>query len=158
MKIIKFKKEQFNTDDAHQLCLDVEKELGVSLMNKDPKNPNDVHGYINTSGDGTVEVCLYEQEDVDFIVARPMTNTERVKVGERDVIVKGKSQKEDIFEERTYNIQALPNEKYKKCEIADNQIKTKLNKVMITDKGFAKHPDMADKDILVKDYLGQDKN
>lgn len=159
MKIIKFKKEQFNTNDAYQLALDVEAELGVNLMNHDKNNPNDVHGYINTDSNGNVEVFLYEQEDVNFISARQMYNTEKVKIGEKELLDKktGKKIKEDVFEERTYSIQALPNERYKKCELSDSQIKNKLEKVMITEKGFEKHPDMKDKDILLKDSIGQDK-
>jgi len=72
MKILKFKHDTEDpTKDAHQHCLDLEAATGLSLMNHDPLHPNEVHGYINTSSDGTVEVYLYEQEDVDAIVATP---------------------------------------------------------------------------------------
>lgn len=66
---------QHDNDDptprAHQHCLDVEAATGLTLHNDDPANPRPVDGYVNTSSDGTIEVCLYEAIDVAWLDAMP---------------------------------------------------------------------------------------
>ena len=78
MKIIVVKKDGFDTRDAHAVMLELEAELGVNLHVADPKNPNQVHGFVNTSGDGTVEVHLYEDADVQKIDAAPQLRVDPV--------------------------------------------------------------------------------
>jgi hypothetical protein len=73
MKTLRYKHSAENpTENAHQHCLDVEAATGLSLMNHDPLNPNAVDGYMNTNSDGTVEFHLYEQADIDAIIALPL--------------------------------------------------------------------------------------
>ena len=136
MKVLKYKKEQFNTDDANQVCLDLEAELGISLMNKDPKNPNEVQGYISTSSDGDIEVCLYEQKDIDAIDARPEMYIEDVEV-EKD----GKK----VKEKRTYKIKE--NVPRKKCSLTDEFLIEKCEAYFINGKGFKRHKDMGNEKL-----------
>jgi hypothetical protein len=128
MKILKYKAEQFNANNAHQICLDLETQLGVNLMNHDTNNPNEVQGYINTSGDGDIEVCLYEQEDVDAINARPQTHTEEV------IVEKNGKEKKGL---RTY--QTRSNVPLKKCGLSDEILIQKCNNYFVDIKGFKHH-------------------
>lgn len=146
MKTLKFKKYQFCTDDARTLCLELEAELGVNLMNKDSNNPNEVQGFMNTSSGGDVEVFLYEKEDIDAINALPETNTEEV-----EVVKNGKK----VKEQRTYKIKE--NVPRKKCNLTDAVISQKCTNFFETAKGFTKHYDMKGKDILKKDIFGREK-
>ena len=146
MKILKFKKEQFDTNDAQKLVLDLEAELGVNLMNHNSKKPNNVHGYVNTSSDGDVEVYLYEQEDINDIVALPDEHEEVIEIEDKDKKKKVK---------RKYKLKALSNNRYKKCNLTDTIIKTKCDN-FFNGKGFKKHPDMKDKDMIRQNRMGQD--
>ena len=145
MKTLKFKKENHG-QDPHALCLELETELGVNLMNKDPNNPNDVHGYINTGGDGEVEVFLYEKEDIDTINALPDIHTEEIEVEKNGKKVK---------EIRTYKIKE--NVPRKKCTLTDTVISQKCTNFFEVIKGFKKHDDMQDKNIILKDISGKKK-
>ncbi len=71
MKVLHFKLEEDVTKDAYEHCLDIEAELGINLMKKHANDTNEIHGYINTSSDGTIEVCLYEDEDLEHIAKLP---------------------------------------------------------------------------------------
>ena len=70
MRILKYKADAFNPDDAPALCAALETALGLNLCVHDPNAPNDVHGYLNTSAEG-VEVHLYDAEDAAAIEAMP---------------------------------------------------------------------------------------
>jgi hypothetical protein len=109
MKKLIYQAEHFNTDDAHAVMLELETELGINLSVKDAKNPNVVHGYVNTSSDGTIEVCLYEAADVTRIDAMP-----QYKVDEKLVLRKVKE-----FEGI-----------YRKASIADITLKSKVESVL----------------------------
>lgn len=75
MKVIKLRKNDNDpTDDAMQICDLMESKFGVSLYNRSAANPNDVHGYLNTSSDGSVEVYFYEQEDVEEMNPKAIAN------------------------------------------------------------------------------------
>lgn len=71
MRILKYTANQFDTDTAPALCAALEASLGLRLCVTDPLLPNDVHGFVNTSSDGGVEVHLYEPADCDAIEAKP---------------------------------------------------------------------------------------
>jgi len=71
MKILKYKAEQFNTDEANSLCEELETLLGVSLSNKDRDNPNEVHGHFCTGSEGDIEVYLYDDEDATALNELP---------------------------------------------------------------------------------------
>ena len=63
MRIIQYKTDAFNTDDAAILCAELEASLGVSLHVTDPAHPNLQYGALYTHSDGIIEIHLYEQED-----------------------------------------------------------------------------------------------
>lgn len=66
MKTIKLKKNDRDpTHDAQGICDLIEKQFGVALCNRSATIPNDVHGYLETSSDGSISICLYEQKDVN---------------------------------------------------------------------------------------------
>lgn len=67
MRSLHYTLNQFDTKDAHDLCMELEAALGVNLCVKDAKHPNDVHGCLNTDSDGNVEIFLYDAVDVDAI-------------------------------------------------------------------------------------------
>lgn len=120
MKLIKYFKSDLSTDDAHQLCLDIEADLGANLHYD---GTNDVHGYMNTGSDGDVEIYLYEPEDIVAIDAHP------------DQIIDGKVKKTKSDVPR------------KHCTLTDGQIKTRLDRALKQNKGFIDHPDMNGKAI-----------
>jgi hypothetical protein len=111
MKILKYKTNLDPTKDAHQLCKDLEISLGVKLMVDDPDNPNEVQGYFNTSSDGAVEVCLYENDDITRINISP------------------EHLKSKAFKKK--NI-------LKKTDLSDEEILTRCDN-HFTGKGFTKH-------------------
>jgi hypothetical protein len=47
-----------------EITAHLEDKLGIPLQNKDSKNPNQVCGYVNTSGDGDVEVHTYQESEL----------------------------------------------------------------------------------------------
>lgn len=147
MKLLKYKASNFTTDSAHQLCLDLEASLGVNLMNHDPNNPNEVHGYFNTNSDGDIEVCLYEQEDIEAINAIPVSLTEEIEI-ERD----GKK----VKERRTHARRAI-NVPLVRCALPDAVVVAKCDHEFITKKGWKKHPDMGGKSIKRGDHYGREK-
>jgi len=114
MRTLKYKAENFNTNDANAICLELEQELGINLSNKNKDNPNIVHGYLNTSSDGDIEVFFYEDNDIATINALPEINTEKIKIGKQEF-------------ERTYKIKSdVPRAK---CELADNILLSKCDKI-----------------------------
>ena len=70
MRFLKYSADQFDTSNAHALCIELEAALGLNLCVHDANAPNDVHGYLNTSAEG-VEVHLYDAEDAAAIEAMP---------------------------------------------------------------------------------------
>jgi hypothetical protein len=56
---------------AHALCLELQTRLGVKLMAA--ASGDTVDGFMTTSGNGTVEVCLYEDRDMTHIRELPAT-------------------------------------------------------------------------------------
>jgi hypothetical protein len=112
------------TQNAHQHCLDVESSTGLSLMNHDSNNPNEVHGYMNMSSDGTVEIHLYEQADIDAILALPLyieTVVEREVLGVKSREIKRHERRNKDVELRA-------------CAY-DKALEEKVHRAM-TDKGF----------------------
>jgi hypothetical protein len=70
MRVLKFRHENgHDTQQAHAMVSDLEQRLGVKLMAHAPGGT--VDGYVNTFSDGTVEVCLYDDEDLVAIAALP---------------------------------------------------------------------------------------
>jgi hypothetical protein len=47
-----------------EITAHLEDKLGIPLQNKDTKNPQQVCGYVNTSGDGDVEVHTYQESEL----------------------------------------------------------------------------------------------
>lgn len=72
MRIYHYKHDNEDpTKIAVDLVGEIETALGLKLQVDNGDEPNDVHGYMNTSGDGDVIVYLYDQPDIDAIQALP---------------------------------------------------------------------------------------
>ena len=136
MRKLVYQADKFDTKDAHAVMLELEAELGINLSVKDAKNPNVVHGYVNTSSDsvvyhpvmgidkdglpvkisetveqipGSVEVYLYEQTDVTKIDAIPQYRTD---------------EKLRLIKQREYT------GIYRKCELLDGALRTGIESVL----------------------------
>lgn len=151
MRILKYKAGAFNTDDAASLCMEMETALGLRLCVTNPLLPNDVHGYLNTDSDGNVEVYLYEQADCAAIEAKPdvvrFVRCEDCGAEHNDWtdpdVCEGCGHDLDYRKGRA---QSLRSHKgiYKAANKTDAQVRTAVEKVLITDRKMARHPDNTD--------------
>lgn len=67
MKILTYKFDTDITDSLEAHILDIEKELGVHLMKHSVDDTAPIHGHVNASSDGKIEVCLYEESDIKVL-------------------------------------------------------------------------------------------
>lgn len=67
MKILTYKFNTDITDSLESHILDIEKELGVHLMKHSVDDTAPIHGHVNASSDGKIEVCLYEESDIKVL-------------------------------------------------------------------------------------------
>ena len=67
MKILTYKFDTDITDSLESHILDIEKELGVHLMKHSVDDTAPIHGHVNASSDGKIEVCLYEESDIKVL-------------------------------------------------------------------------------------------
>jgi len=88
MHVFKVKIPDYDTNQAHNLAVEIGDHLGVDLCNHDKENPNPVHGYMNTDSEGNVEVYLYEPKEVEIINNLPHTITDATEEEERAVSIK----------------------------------------------------------------------
>lgn len=67
MKIITYKFDTDITDTLESHIIDIETELGVHLMKHSVDDTAPIHGHVNISSDGKMEVFLYEDSDVEIL-------------------------------------------------------------------------------------------
>ena len=154
MRVLKYRRNDFDTTEAHGLCMELEAVLGVALCVKDAANPNPVDGYFNTSSDGTVEVCLYEAADAAAIEATPQSvrfaacprcGREQNDWTDPDVC-------EDCGEAINFAVGRVQQLRahsgiYKAHPIRDGQADTRALGVLAA-KGFSRHPDMGNTPVV----------
>lgn len=69
MKTIKYQSAKDTTESATQTLTELEALLGIALSNKNTVTPNSVNGYVNVYSDGSVEVNLYDTNDLSHLTS-----------------------------------------------------------------------------------------
>ena len=150
MRILKYKANTFNTDEAPVVCAALEAQLGLNLCVHDPNAPNDVHGYLNTSGDGEIEVYLYDAEDCDAIEATPDV-VRFVRCGDCGAehndwtdpdVCESCAHDLDYAKGRAQRLKAHRGI-YKASNKTDAQVRTAVEKVLVTERKMLRLPDNA---------------
>lgn len=151
MRILKYKADAFDTDEAPTVCTSLETSLGLRLCVTDLSAPNNVHGYLNTGSDGEVEVHLYEQADCDAIEAVPDVvrfvkcddcGRESNDWTDPDVC-EGCGHDLDFSQGRARSLRSHKGI-YKASNKADVEVRVAVERVLITERGMQRHLDNAD--------------